>query len=108
MTLSKEDQDGAAASPGESAPENMPKQPKEGDLKEADLISGPNIEDAESNDAPVRTNRPDVPIIQTLKVGAGAHKPNTDEDFDSDGRFAPDQPETPEAPAQPEPTKPKG
>jgi hypothetical protein len=80
---------GAAASPGSPDASTMPKQPKVGDLTEADRVSGPNIEDAEPLDEPVRSNRADVPVIQTLKVGAGAHVPNTDPAFDADGRYDP-------------------
>lgn len=68
---------------------DVPNQPTVSSLKEADKVSGPNIEDAELVDEPVRSNRPDVPVIQTLKVGAGAHTPPTDPHFGPDGRFYP-------------------
>lgn len=42
---------------------------------EADKTSVPNALDAEANQPPVRTNRPDVPIAQSLGSGAGAHEP---------------------------------
>lgn len=65
---------------------------------EADKVSEPNANDAKSNQPPVRTNRPDVPIAQTLVAGAGAHQPRVldkevdgvevDSDgLDRDGRF---------------------
>ena len=40
----------------------------------ADKTSNPVDNDAEANQPPVRTNRPDVPIAQTLAAGAGAHE----------------------------------
>ncbi len=65
---------------------------------EADKVSEPNASDAKANQPPVRTNRPDVPIAQTLAAGAGEHKGRdlssevdgvaVDSDgFDGDGRF---------------------
>ncbi len=65
---------------------------------EADKTSVPNALDAKSNQPPVRTNRPDVPVAQTLVEGAGAHNPRAldhevdgvavDADgIDADGRF---------------------
>ncbi len=57
-------------------------QPKESGLKEADKTSENVGDDAESNDAPVRTNRPDVPVLGSLAVGAGAHQPR---EIDTDG-----------------------
>lgn len=66
-----------------------PKQPSTSGMKNADSTSNPVPNDAESNDPPVRTNRPDVPILTTLAVGAGAHEPESDPDFDVLGRYAP-------------------
>ena len=40
----------------------------------ADTTSAPVPNDAEANQPPVRTNRPDVPIAQVLAAGAGAHE----------------------------------
>jgi hypothetical protein len=64
-------------------------QPSEGSLKQADKEVGPNIVDAELEDPPVRAVNPGTPILQTLKVGAGAHQPRDtdDENFDADGRY---------------------
>lgn len=74
-------------------------QPKEGSLKVADSRPGPDVHDAELEDAPVRTGRPDVPIVQTLKTGAGAHQPLSSEVHDLDGRYVGDQKEKLEAAA---------
>ncbi len=67
-----------------------PKQPKEGSLKEADKTSAPGPykgpDAPDPNDPPVRAALPDVPIIQTLTVGAGAHDPPDPEMFDIEGR----------------------
>lgn len=41
---------------------------------EADKRSTPGPNDAEANQPPVRTNRPDVPIAASLAAGAGAHE----------------------------------
>jgi len=41
----------------------------------ADTTSNPIPNDAQANQPPVRTNRPDVPIAQVLAAGAGAHEP---------------------------------
>lgn len=38
------------------------------------------------NDPPVRTNRPDVPIAQSLASGAGEHTPPDEGDVQPDGR----------------------
>jgi hypothetical protein len=51
---------------------------------EADKTSAPVPNDAKLNDPPVRTNRPDVPIAQTLIAGAGAHA-GRDLDHEVDG-----------------------
>lgn len=83
---------GFAASSRDTSDENMPKQPAESELKEADRVAGPYTGDADPNDPPVRTNRPDVPVLETLKVGAGAHLPNTDPAIDEAGRFVGEQP----------------
>jgi len=40
----------------------------------ADETSAPVPNDAKLNDPPVRTNRPDVPIADSLAAGAGAHE----------------------------------
>lgn len=40
----------------------------------ADTTSNPIPNDAQANQPPVRTNRPDVPIAQTLASGAGEHE----------------------------------
>lgn len=61
--------------------------PAVGDLKEDDKVPGKVEGDAEANDPPVRTNRPDVPIIQRLGVGAGEHTPPTDPHIDEQGRW---------------------
>lgn len=64
----------------------------------ADTTSAPIPNDAEANQPPVRTNRPDVPIAQVLAAGAGAHEGReldhevdgvaVDSDgLDADGRF---------------------
>lgn len=69
--------------------EGEPAQPSEGSLKNADKTSNPVNNDAEVHDPPVRTNRPDVPILTTLAVGAGAHEPTDDPDIDVHGRYNP-------------------
>ena len=64
----------------------------------ADESSNPTPNDAEANQPPVRTDRPDVPIAQVLASGAGAHEGReldhevdgtaVDSDgIDADGRF---------------------
>lgn len=55
-------------------------------LKNADAVSGPGISDAELEDAPVRTGRPDVPVAVTLATGAGAHTPPDPDKVGPDGR----------------------
>lgn len=69
---------------------DTPKHPSAGSLKESDKTNLPTSDDAEPNDPPVRTNRPDVPIIQRLATGAGQHKPLNDPEMDPDGRLRPD------------------
>lgn len=65
---------------------------------EADKTSNPIPNDAEANQPPVRTNRPDVPIAQVLGAGAGAHEgreldhevegvPVDADGIDADGRY---------------------
>ncbi len=54
--------------------------------KEADKTSYPVPNDAEINDPPLRTNRPDVPIVRTLATGAGAHEPPSPDEVHPDGR----------------------
>lgn len=65
---------------------------------EADKTSNAVPNDAKSNEPPVRTNRPDVPVAQVLVAGAGAHEGRdinkeidgvaVDKDgIDRDGRF---------------------
>ena len=55
-------------------------------LKNADAVSGPGISDAEMEDDPVRTGRPDVPVAVTLATGAGAHTPPDPDKVAPDGR----------------------
>jgi hypothetical protein len=54
--------------------------------KQADKTSYPVPNDAEINDPPLRTNRPDVPIITSLGTGAGAHVPPSPDEVHPDGR----------------------
>ena len=65
---------------------------------EADKTSNAVPNDAKANQPPVRTNRPDVPIAQTLAAGAGAHEgreldhevdgvPVDSDGLDRDGRY---------------------
>lgn len=70
--------------PAEGEPE--PEQPKASELKRADAISGPDVSDAEPNDPPVRTDRPDVPVVSVLTEGAGAHTPPNPDEIGPDGR----------------------
>jgi hypothetical protein len=49
------------------------KQPKVGDLHPADQTSYAGPEIPPLNRPPVATNRPDVPIVDGLTVGAGEH-----------------------------------
>lgn len=59
-----------------------------GALKQADQFSENNAHDQELHDPPVRTNRPDQPIIQRLGVGAGQHEPPpADAGVDEYGRY---------------------
>ena len=60
--------------------------PKKSELKNADRISGPDVSDADIEDAPLRTGRPDVPIAVSLASGAGEHLPPDHTKFGPDGR----------------------
>jgi hypothetical protein len=71
--------------PGEGEPEAD--QPAESSLLPADAVSGPDVSGTTPNDPPLRTNRPDEPMVQTLATGAGAHTPVDDPDFDEQGRY---------------------
>lgn len=53
----------------------------------ADKTSNPVDNDAKANQPPVRTNRPDVPIAQSLGAGAGAPEVVDDPHIGADGRF---------------------
>lgn len=54
--------------------------------KEADKTSYPVPNDAEIEDPPVRTGKPDTEISEVLGVGAGAHNPPDPKEFGPDGR----------------------
>jgi len=56
-------------------------------VKEADKKSGPDIHDAELNDAPLRSGSPQEPMTPSLTEGAGQHMPVTDPHFGADGRW---------------------
>lgn len=59
-----------------AAPADKPlEQPAEGDLRDSDRTANAGPGDAEANDPPVRTDQPDVPVLTSLEVGAGAHEP---------------------------------
>ena len=60
--------------------------PPVAELKQADAVSGPTVVDAEVEDYPVRTGRPDQPVAVTIASGAGAHTPPDPEVYDVDGR----------------------
>jgi hypothetical protein len=60
--------------------------------KAADQTPGAGIADAKANDAPIRTDRPDVPIVQSLGTGAGQHTPPDDPHVNTEGRYVPDPP----------------
>jgi hypothetical protein len=89
--MAKNDDNTIERAYGETIPVGEPaeKQPAEGSLKNADQTSNPVHNDAEPNDPPVRTNRPDTPVLTTLAVGAGAHEAVSDPEIDVDGRFVP-------------------
>lgn len=85
MANTKHDEkDPDVGAPVEGAPE--PEQPKGSALKKADATSGPDVSDAEPNDPPVRTDRPDVPVVSVLEEGAGAHTPPNPDEIGPDGR----------------------
>jgi hypothetical protein len=54
--------------------------------READKTSYPVPNDAQPEDPPVRTTRPDVPIAVSLASGAGEHMPPDPERYTPDGR----------------------
>lgn len=60
--------------------------PTPGDLK-ADDAQPAIVGDAKADDAPVRTDRPDVNIVQRLGHGMGEHVPPDPAKFDEDGRL---------------------
>jgi hypothetical protein len=66
--------------------------PDVGDLKHDDRYAGSSHGDAEVNDPPVRTGRPDQKIVQRLGVGAGQHNPTREPGFGPDGRYYGHQP----------------
>lgn len=68
-------------------PDERADHPSEGSLKHDDEFSGSTHGDAEVNDPPLRTGRPDQPVVQRLGVGAGQHTPLDDEGFGPDGRY---------------------
>ena len=58
------------------APADKPlEQPGQGELRESDQTANAGPGDAELNDPPVRTDQPDIPVLASLAVGAGAHEP---------------------------------
>ena len=79
MAQNKADKARAEFPPDEAYPvtEDAPKQ---------DDQVGAVIGDADHEDPPVRTARPDTPIAASLAAGAGEHKPPDPEQFDRDGR----------------------
>lgn len=54
--------------------------------RKADQTSYPVPNDAELDDPPLRSSRPDVGIVQSLATGAGAHNPPDAEKYDAQGR----------------------
>lgn len=66
--------------------EDAPLHPSGEPDKQADKTSYPVPNDAEIDDPPLRTNRPDVPIIGSLATGAGAHEPPDPDLVHPDGR----------------------
>jgi hypothetical protein len=54
--------------------------------READKTSAPVPNDAQLEDPPVRTTRPDVPIAVSLGTGAGEHVPPPLDKYTPDGR----------------------
>lgn len=81
---------------------NDAKHPSGQPAKKADKVAGPYIEDAEPNDPPVRTNRPDVPVLNVLGTGAGEHVTPQDKDphIGADGRYYADKDEAEAASAE--------
>jgi hypothetical protein len=53
---------------------------------EADKTSVPNALDAKGEQPPVRAQKPDTPIAQSLAAGAGEHTPPDPDEFDEAGR----------------------
>jgi len=53
---------------------------------EADKTSSPVPNDAKPEDPPVRTTRPDVPVVVASAVGAGQHQPPDPELYTADGK----------------------
>jgi hypothetical protein len=53
--------------------------------KSADKTSYPGG-DADPEDPPVRTTRPDVPVVNALATGAGQHVPPDPDDYTPEGR----------------------
>lgn len=56
---------------------------------EADRSPLPNAMDAKTDDPPVRSGKPDVPIAQVLAAGAGEHTPPDAKVYGPDGRMWP-------------------
>lgn len=54
--------------------------------READKTSSPVPNDAKAEDPPVRTTRPDVPIVVSMATGAGQHEPPDPKLYHWDGR----------------------
>lgn len=53
---------------------------------EADKSPLPNAMDAKTDDPPVRSGKPDIPIAQVLAAGAGEHTPPDPKEYGPDGR----------------------
>lgn len=53
---------------------------------EADKSSYPGPGDAKAEQPPVRTTRPDVPIVVSSSTGAGQHEPPDPGEYHADGR----------------------
>lgn len=66
-------------------PEDADLHPAGEPKRSADKTSSPGGE-AYPEDPPVRTTRPDVPILQSLATGAGAHVPPDPEYYTPEGR----------------------
>lgn len=67
----------AAKKPEPGPPADKPlDQPDPKELRESDRTANAGPGDAEVNDPPVRTDRPDVPVLSSLAVGAGQHEPD--------------------------------